>query len=72
MSIRGSIEIKTPANATGKFSVDKTNIDANVAPPPTPATPNELIITTATNVTINCKSIFTCATGATMIASIAG
>jgi hypothetical protein len=33
------------ANATGKFSVDKTNIDANVAPPPTPATPKELIIT---------------------------
>jgi hypothetical protein len=40
----------------GKFSVDKTNIDANVAPPPTPATPNELIITTATNVTINCNT----------------
>ena len=41
ISIKGSIEISTPASATGKFNVDNTKIDANVAPPPTPATPNE-------------------------------
>ena len=40
--MRGSIDISTPARATGRLSVDNTSIDANVAPPPTPATPNEL------------------------------
>lgn len=49
--MRGSIDISTPARATGRLSVDNTSIDANVAPPPTPATPNELIITTAISVT---------------------
>ena len=38
ISIIGSIEINTPANATGKFKVDNTRIEAKVAPPPTPAT----------------------------------
>ena len=45
MSIKGSTEISTPANAIGKSSADNTKIAANVAPPPTPATPNELIAT---------------------------
>ena len=42
ISINGSTEIKTPAKASGKSSADNTRIAANVAPPPTPATPNEL------------------------------
>lgn len=36
ISMRGSIDISTPARATGRLSVDNTSIDANVAPPPTP------------------------------------
>ena len=61
ISIIGSIEISTPASATGRFKVDNTRIDAKVAPPPT--TPNELIITTPINVRTNGKSISTFATG---------
>src|SRR5699024_2536443 len=57
MSINGSTEISNPANATGRFNADNTRIAANVAPPPTPATPNELSATTAISVTINCASI---------------
>ena len=46
----GSIEMSTPASATGKFNVDSTKMEANVAPPPTP---NELMITTAISVMTN-------------------
>ena len=72
ISINGSTEIKTPASATGKFNVDNTIMDANVAPPPTPATPNQLIITTPMTDNINCKLTSTPAAGATIIANIAG
>ncbi len=61
--------VQRDEHAGGKFNVDNTN-DANAAT--MRATPNELIITTAINVTINCKSISTLATGATIIASMAG
>lgn len=53
ISISGSTDINTPAKATGKFIVERTIKEANVAPPPTPATPNELIITTSIKVTMN-------------------
>lgn len=53
ISMSGSIEMSTPASATGKFNVDSTKMEANVAPPPTPATPNELMITTAISVMTN-------------------
>lgn len=43
ISINGSTVISKPASATGKFIDDNTISAANVAPPPTPATPNELI-----------------------------
>lgn len=49
ISINGSTEINTPAKAIGKFNVESTSIAANVAPPPTPATPNELMTTTNKN-----------------------
>ena len=49
MSISGSTEISSPANATGKFSVESTTSAANVAPPPTPAIPNEPIVATMTS-----------------------
>ena len=44
------LKLVNPAKATGKFNAERTRIAANVAPPPTPATPNELIATTATTV----------------------
>ncbi len=73
MSISGSTEITKPTIATGKFIAPKTIREAKVAPPPTPATPNELIVTTATNIKINCKLKTSIPTvGATMVANIAG
>lgn len=73
ISINGSTEITKPTMATGKFIAPKTINEANVAPPPTPATPNELIVTIATNIKI--KPILKTsipAAGATIVASIAG
>ena len=52
ISIKASTEINTPASAIGKSIADKTMMAANVAPPPTPATPNELIATIIINLTI--------------------
>jgi hypothetical protein len=48
MSISGSIEISRPASATGRFSADSTIRAAKVAPPPTPATPTEPMVTMPT------------------------
>ena len=45
MSINGSMEISKAATVTGNPNAGKTMKAANVAPPPTPATPNELIAT---------------------------
>ncbi len=73
ISINGSTVINTPAKATGKFIADSTIIAANVAPPPTPATPNELIATTKINVKIKLGSSGLIPTvGAIITASIAG
>ena len=44
ISIKGSTEINKSTNPTGSPNVDNTIKEAKVAPPPTPATPNELII----------------------------
>ena len=47
--------------------------EANVAPPPTPATPNELIATTATRPATNAGENTSMPTvGAMMVASMAG
>ena len=43
ISISGSTEISRPASPTGKPKDERTISAANVAPPPTPATPKELI-----------------------------
>ena len=72
MSISGSTDISSPASAIGKLSADSTRIAANVAPPPTPATPNELIATITTNVTRNCGQLVCPTEGAIITASIAG
>ena len=73
ISINGSTEITNPTIATGKFIAPKTISEANVAPPPTPATPKELIVTIATSIKINSKlKTFTPAAGATIVANIAG
>ena len=50
MSMTGSTEMTRPAIVTGKFSAPNTIKAAKVAPPPTPATPKELIVTTKINV----------------------
>ena len=39
----------SPTIAIGKFIEDKTMSEANVAPPPTPATPSDEIVTIATS-----------------------
>lgn len=73
ISISGSIEINTPAKATGRFIVDRTIKEAKVAPPPTPATPNELIMTTTINVAMkDGDSGLMPWVGAIMTASMAG
>src|SRR5699024_632926 len=73
ISIIGSIEINKPTIAIGRFNVDNTISEANVAPPPTPATPNELIATTINNMAINDGVYGVMPTvGATITASIAG
>lgn len=46
ISMSGSMEMSKPINSSGKPNVDSTTIAANVAPPPTPAMPNEEMATT--------------------------
>lgn len=56
MSINGSIEISSAAMVTGKPIAGRTIKAANVAPPPTPAIPNELMVIIAINDRIKCRS----------------
>ncbi|MMZ66422.1 hypothetical protein D1872_289200 [compost metagenome] len=73
ISISGSTEMSRPASATGRFIVDSTIREAKVAPPPTPATPKELITTTRINVRMKSQLIgLMFIVGAIMTASIAG
>src|SRR5471030_1856156 len=73
MSISGSTEISNATSDTGKPIAGSTISAANVAPPPTPATPAELKVTMATNVAIHSGSSGLIPTvGATITASIAG
>ena len=73
MSISGSTEISKPASATGKSIADSTIRAANVAPPPTPATPTEPMVMMASSgsrkLTVNGS---TPTVGAIMTASMAG
>ena len=73
MSMTGSTEMTSPAIVTGKFMAPRTIKAAKVAPPPTPATPKELIVTTKINV--NTKPMLVTSmpkVGATMVANMAG
>src|SRR5699024_2232974 len=73
ISISGSIEINKPTIATGRFNTDNTIREANVAPPPTPATPKDPIATTINNVKMKDGVNGSIPTvGATITASIAG
>ena len=73
MSISGSTEISRPASATGRFNVERTTSAAKVAPPPTPAMPNEPRVATITTDAMNEIEVgSTPALGAIIIASIAG
>src|SRR5690606_6199708 len=73
MSISGSTEISRPARATGRLSVDSTISAANVAPPPTPAMPNDPSVATITSDTRNAGDVgSTPALGAIITASMAG
>lgn len=73
ISISGSIEINKPASPIGKFIAERTKMAAKVAPPPTPATPKELIATVTISVKIKVGSNGSIPTvGAIMTASIAG
>ena len=73
MSINGSIEINRAATVTGKPIAGSTMNAANVAPPPTPATPKELIAIIPTRPAMNDGSNGSMPMlGATMVASIAG
>ena len=73
MSMSASTEISIPARATGKFSEERTIKAANVAPPPTPAIPNELIPIIKTSGTIKLIVKGSMPTvGAIMTASMAG
>ncbi|MNI79283.1 hypothetical protein D3C73_1357300 [compost metagenome] len=73
MSMSGSTEINNPARATGRFIVDNTIREAKVAPPPTPATPNELIMTTRIRVIMKSQLSGSIPTvGAIITASMAG
>ena len=53
MSISGSIEINSATSVTGNPIVGNTTSAAKVAPPPTPAMPNELMVTTSINIKKN-------------------
>src|SRR3990167_4712474 len=73
ISISGSTEISNATNDTGKPIAGSTISAANVAPPPTPATPAELKVTIATSVAIHSGSSGLMPTvGATITANIAG
>lgn len=73
MSIKGSIEINRPASATGRFMADSTISAANVAPPPTPATPMESMATTAISMAMKLNVYGSMPTvGAIITASMAG
>ena len=52
MSIKGSTEIRSPASPTGKPKDESTISAANVAHPPTPATPKELMVIITINFAI--------------------
>ena len=56
MSINGSIDISNATSVTGSPIVGRTIKAANVAPPPTPATPIELNVTMPTSVAIQTGS----------------
>ena len=67
------MEISSATSVTGKPIAGSTINAANVAPPPTPATPTELSVTTATSVAIHTGSNGLMPTvGATITASMAG
>ena len=73
MSMSGSTDARTATTSIGSPIVPNTMSEANVAPPPTPATPNELMATTAMSGTKNVGDSTSMPTvGATMVASIAG
>ena len=73
MSISGSMEMSKPTSATGRSSADNTISAEKVAPPPTLATPNELIEMMAMSVIMKPMSNGLIPTvGATITASIAG
>ena len=73
MSMSGSTEARSPTISMGSPMVPSTMSEANVAPPPTPATPNELITTTATSPATNVGENTSMPTvGAMMVASMAG
>lgn len=69
----GSTDARTATTSMGSPIVPSTMSEANVAPPPTPATPNELMATTTMSGTKNVGDSTSMPTvGATMVASIAG
>ncbi|MNI96065.1 hypothetical protein D3C73_1544490 [compost metagenome] len=73
ISISGSTEISRATSVTGRPIAGSTISAANVAPPPTPATPAELTVTIPTSVAIHIGSSGLIPTvGATITASIAG
>ena len=73
MSMSGSMEISSAATVTGKPRAGSTMSAAKVAPPPTPATPNELMATMATSPAMKLKlSGSTSIVGAIITASMAG
>ncbi|NOX69802.1 MAG: sulfite exporter TauE/SafE family protein [Gammaproteobacteria bacterium] len=73
MSINGSIEISNATSAIGKPMAGNTTNAANVAPPPTPATPNELMATIPMSEIINAGSSgLMPILGAIIVANIAG
>ena len=73
MSMSGSIEINSATRAMGKPMAGRTIRAAKVAPPPTPATPNELIaiIPSRLNMKVGSKGLMPMV-GAIITASMAG
>ena len=73
MSINGSTDAMRPTISIGSPMVPSTIRLANVAPPPTPATPNELITMMAISMTTHVGSNTLIPTvGAMSVAIIAG
>lgn len=73
ISIKGSIEISSAAMVTGNPIAGSTISAAKVAPPPTPAIPNQLTTIIATRDRMKLISIGSIPTvGATITANIAG